>query len=229
MNLKEIIAKKDIIISIEEKIKLIETKKHKIENKKSFIEKFFKYLKKCFSIMFYFLLFISISSFNYFFISKLFGENSISALLSYFSALIIMFLPSIIKEKRVENKIKKILNKKEGYEIKLYKYFKNNIGKFTENITEELEDISNIFNEEEIKLISKKENENLIYINKKTFEKEAYNYIKNNELTKKEYLELLILLDKMDIEIDKEKLEDTFELSRIKNMSIKTNKFLVSI
>lgn len=229
MNLKEIIAKKDIIISIEEKIKLIKTGKHKIENKKSFIKEFFKCLKKCFFIIFIFLLCISISAFNYFFISKLFGENIISALLSNVFTIIIMCLPSIIKEKRVENKIKKILNKKEGYKIKLYKYFKNNITNLTENITEELEDISNFFNEEEIKLISKKENENLIYINKETFEEEAYNYIKNNELTKEEYLGLLILLDKMDIEIDKEKLEDTFELSKIKNMSIKTNKFLVSI
>lgn len=225
MNLKEIIAKKDIIISIEEKIKLIKTGKHKIENKKSFIKEFFKCLKKCFFIIFIFLLCISISAFNYFFISKLFGENIISVLLSNVFAIIIMCLPSIIKEKIVENKIKKILSKKEGYKIKLYKYFRNNI----RNFTEELEDISNIFNEEEIKLISKKENENLIYINKETFEEEAYNYIKNNELTKEEYLELLILLDKMDIETDKEKLEDTFELSRIKNMSIKTNKFLVSI
>lgn len=223
MNLKEIIAKKDTIISINEKIKLL--KKNNLYSNKNTIK---DDIKEAFVEYFFFIVFILLNIFCYKYISFL--GDTISVILSILFSIIILSIPLSIYELFIEKKIKKILNKKEDYEIKLYEYLKNSVREFAENITEEeLEKRLNIFNEEEIEFINKKENENLIYINKKNFEKEAYNYIKKNQLTNKEYSELLILFDKIDIEIDKEKLEDAFELSKIKNKTIKNNKVLLSI
>ena len=105
MNLKEIIAKKDTIISINEKIKLI--KENSLYSSKNTIK---DNIREAFLSYFLFIFFILLSVFCYKYVSFL--GDTVSVILSILFSIIILSIPLSMYEIFIEKKIKKILNKK---------------------------------------------------------------------------------------------------------------------
>ena len=226
MDIKEVISNKDIIISIKKKIDLIKRRADSVAG--ADLHPILQGVGEFFGEVIFFVGVSALSIFFYNYVSLLFN-TTISIFLSLSLSIGLPALLLFKYDKYLLNKTKKRAIKKGKYYEKSFNNLHNYVrGSFCELNANDLERRLADFSKEEREFIALESNDNLVHINEKTFAKEAYEYMRENQLTEEEFKGLKLLFKEFELDIEESKYEDAFELSKIKNKeSIKLNKNIV--